>query len=429
MPTASASYQVYDCFERQAVDLPLASVLGMSGTLNVLPEVRTRGYFDIDFRGDRLTFVAGRYVGLIPISDKICINVKPKVEIGDLVRLIAIAGGEVGVLRTFTRGYTKESQPAAAVIAIVLRTLVEQLREVAEQGLLKRYEKISGEGVLRPRINFNKTLQRQWSRGQFTTVSWSSFTFSTDNDANRLIKFTLWYCGRLLQSTGMASDLSEELNQIYEYFDHLPLDHSKEFVHGVRSSLVQRAFPDLRHYYYDICNTCLFLIGNHSISLKVRGTDIDLLSFVLNLEDVFERYVRNILRAGLPAAVDDIRVLDGNREGKSYLFRDSKAMEVRPDVVVTKGYKPVLIADVKYKPKLNEADRYQLIAHAYSCGVQRALFVLPSFEAAYDGLIRRGQIRDTNGIEIYEYHMRLDTTLEDQEASLSREVAALLADL
>lgn len=426
MPSVSAKYQVYDCCERQSVDLPLSSLLNASGTLNVLPEVRSRGYFDIDFRGDRLTFVAGRFVGLIPISDTICINVKPKVEIQDLVRLIAIAEGEVGVLR-FMRGYVREARPEVAVIALVLRTLVEQLRDVLTEGLLKRYEKTSGEGVLKPRINFHRTLQKQWSRGKFTTVSWNSFTFSTDNDANRLIKFTLWYCGRLLQSVGIASDVLESVNDIYQYFDDLPLDQHKAFVPGARLMIEQRAFPDLRHYYYDICQTCLFLIGNDSISLRVRGNDIDLLSFVLNLEDIFEGYIRNVLRERFRSAVPEAQVLDGNREGKSYLFRDSKTMEVRPDIVIKKRFQPVLIADAKYKPKLTETDRYQLISHAYSCGVKRAVSILPSFDAATHGLIRRGQLRDAEGIEIYEYHMRLDTALEAQEESLSREIAGLLA--
>jgi 5-methylcytosine-specific restriction endonuclease McrBC regulatory subunit McrC len=104
-------------------------------------------------------------------------------------------------------------------------------------------------------------------------------------------------------------------------------------------------------------------------------------------------------------------------------------MEVRPDIVVRKHFKTVLIADVKYKLKINEHDRYQLIAHAYSCGVRRALFVIPSFENGIDGLVRRGQMCDNNGIEVYEYHMRLDSDIQTQEKLLSESVASLIEPL
>jgi 5-methylcytosine-specific restriction enzyme subunit McrC len=427
MPNLSDKYKVYDCFERQTVDLPLATVLNSSGTLNILPEVKARGYFDIDYRGDKLTFVAGRYVGLIPINDNICINVKPKIEISDLVRVIAIAGGELGVLRFFTRGYEKEGRPETAIIIVVLRTLLEQLHEVATEGLLKEYRRAAGEGFLRSRINFNRTLQRHWSRGKFASASWDSFSFSKDNDPNRLVKYTLWYCGTLLESFVVPADIRRELAEVYDLFDAIPLDPTKALVARVRSLVQRQAIPRLRHYYDGVCETCLFIAGNDSISLKVRGSDVDLLSFVLNLEDMFERYVRNILRGSLEGTSNEVRVIDGNKEGRSYLFIDSRTMEVKPDIVVRKGLKSSLIADVKYKLKVNESDRYQLIAHTYSCGVRRALFVLPSFGDGTDGLVRCGQVRDSTGIEIYEYRMRLDGDIEKQERLLSQSVETLMA--
>ena len=429
MPNSSGKYEVYECFERQAIDLPLSCVLNASGTLNILPEVKSRGYFDIDYRGDRLTFVAGRYVGLIPINDSVCINVKPKIDIADLVRLISIAGGELGVLRFFTRGYEKEKHTEEAIIILVLRTLLEQLHQVATEGMLKEYRQFQGDGFLKPRINFSRTLQQHWARGKFASVSWDRFEFTNDNDPNRLIKYTLWYCGRLLESCSVPSEIRRDLAEVYSFFDQVPLDHSKTFVPKVRVVIARQALPALRHYYYDVLNTCLFIVANESISLKVRGTDVDLLSFVLNLEDMFERYVRNVLRDGLELNDTSLKVLDGNKEGRSYLFIDSRAMEVKPDIVVRKNSKTALIADVKYKLKINEGDRYQLIAHAYSCGVKKALFVIPSFENAVDGLVRRGQMNNVDGIEIFEYYMRLDADVENQEKLLVESVASLVSPL
>jgi 5-methylcytosine-specific restriction endonuclease McrBC regulatory subunit McrC len=119
----------------------------------------------------------------------------------------------------------------------------------------------------------------------------------------------------------------------------------------------------------------------------------------------------------------------GTKRGVHIFFIDSRAMEVKPDIVVRKNSTTALIADVKYKLKINEGDRYQLIAHAYSCGVKKALFVIPSFENAVDGLVRRGQMNNADGIEIFEYYMRLDADVEHQEKLLVEGVASLVDSL
>lgn len=424
MATYSAKYTIIDCHERQAVDLPVQSLLGSDGNLNILPELKTRGYFDIDYRGDKLTFVAGRFVGLIPINEDICINVKPKIHILDLARLIAIAGGDIEVLRFFKRGYERHATQEIAIVPILLRTLLEQLREVESEGMLIEYRPFEGEGVFRNRIDFGKTIHHQWARGRFASASWKAFLFTNDNAANRLIKYTLWYCGKLLDSCRASGDLREQLAEVYSFFDQVSLDPQQGFLRQIRHLLENDAIPMVRHYYREVCNTCLFIIGNDSVSLKMQGTDIDLLSFVLNLEDLFEKFVRNVLQRSLSAP--GLRVLDGNREGRSYLFCDSRTMEVRPDIVIKGVSSTLLIADVKYKVKVNEGDRYQLIAHAYSAGVRRALFVLPSYEAGQSGLVRRGQILDKDGLEIFEYYMRLDTDIEAQEGALVNCVAGLI---
>jgi 5-methylcytosine-specific restriction enzyme subunit McrC len=424
MLTRSGKYVVYDCVERQPVDLPIDVVLASSGTLNIYPEVKSHGYFDVDYRGDKLTFVAGKYIGLIPINDAVCIQVQPKIAISNLVRLIAVANGDIGILSFFKRGYEEDANFSSTVIPLLLRTLLSQLELLQTDGVLKRYERREGEGVLQGRINFPKTLQRHWSRGKLASAAWDTYRFTKDNPPNRLIKYTLWYCGRLLDACSVSPEIRAGLDEVYSIFEEVPLDHELSFIPEVRHLILENGFPNARLYYYEICRTCLLIVGNHSVSLRPTGTDIDLLSFILNLEDLFERYIRNILKEHLSGA--SLYVLDGNREGRSYLFHDTRAMEVRPDIVIRWGTETALVADVKYKPKISEADRYQIISHAYSCGASKALFVLPAFSGGVEGLVRRGQVKDQGGLEIFEYHFRLDSDLQEQEAKLSVVVADLV---
>jgi hypothetical protein len=70
-----------------------------------------------------------------------------------------------------------------------------------------------------------------------------------------------------------------------------------------------------------------------------------------------------------------------------------------------------LIADVKYKPNVSVRDRYQVISHTVSLGSPRAVIVLPAFAEGPESLARKGQVHDTAGIELYEYHLRIDSDL------------------
>ena len=422
----SSKQTVYECLERHPIDIPLEQVLTSAGKLSILPEVAAKGYFDVDYRGDRLTFVAGRYVGLIPINGRILIDVKPKVAVRDLFHLLDIADEELGSLHFFERGYLEKKGPDENILNLLIKTLLTQLQALEREGIYKVYKRESGTGTFRSRVNFARTIQRHWSRGTFSEATFEYFQFSRDHPLNRLLKYTIWYCGSYLRLRAGATALREQLNFYFNLLETIPLDASLSFLSDVRRTLAFRQIPNLRHYYYSLARTCLFIVGNSSISLETRGEDVSLLSFILNLEELFEKYIRNVLKKNLPGTRPEIRVLDGNKDCRTYLFSDSRIFEIRPDIVVTNLGKPSLIADVKYKPKITEADRYQIITHAYSMNAQRAILVVPSFGGNPSGLIRRGLVRDrSSGTEVFEYHFRLDEDLPTEEALFCEQVFQL----
>src|SRR6266850_2986062 len=331
MPPSSTRPIVYDCQERHAVSLPLDHLLLPNGSLNILPAVSSKSYFDIDCRGNTLSFIAGKYVGLIPINDRILIDVKPKIPVKSLTRLIEIAGEEVGVLDFFERNYQEQPTFDQSVLDLVIKTLLVQLRAIEQEGLYKIYGRVSRSGIFRPRINFARTLQTQWSRGNFTRTHFDLFEYSRDNPLNRLLKYTLWYCGNFAGLRVRNSETRNALAFFFNLLDQVPLDKSLSFVPAVQWTLKNDQIPVLRGYYNDIARTCLFLVGNRSISLEVRGDDISFLSFVLNLEDVFEKYIRNLLKGADLTAQPGLRVLNGNTEIQSYLFSDSRTVKILPD--------------------------------------------------------------------------------------------------
>ena len=70
---------VFLCEEYGETVVPLSLVI-VNGELSVYPEIANNGYFDLRYGGGRLTLRAGKYVGLIPISDRVAIHVQPFVD-------------------------------------------------------------------------------------------------------------------------------------------------------------------------------------------------------------------------------------------------------------------------------------------------------------------------------------------------------------
>lgn len=425
MPATLHKPAIFPCVERQSVEIPLDQLLTASGKFEILPSVAAKGYFDIDYRGGQLVFKAGKFVGLIPVNDRVVIDVKPKISVADLLHIVDAAEEEVPFLDFFLRSYREEKGVEESLLGLMVRTLLKQLREIEKEGLYKKYVRFEDVGSFKPRINFSKTIQRDWCRGNFSRTSNEVFHFTRDHPLNRLIKFTIWYSGYYLEFRKGASDIREELNLFYNLFEAVPLDMARSFLPEVRLALETGRIPVLRSYYIPIAKTCLLIIGDRSVSLETAGSDVTLLSFILNLEDVFEKYARNVLGAWAKANHPTVAVRNGNRGKRNYLFHDSKVFDIFPDIYLTRGRERLLIADAKYKLKADEHDRYQVISHAASMGAKKAVIIAPAFEGGEAGLTRRGQIYDAKGVEVFDYHMKLDGDLETEEAKMGKMIVEL----
>src|SRR5579862_305108 len=406
MLVPSSKAKLYSCTERQIVPVPPSEFVGANGKIQLLKEVLSRGYFDVDFRGGEVVLVAGKFVGLIPLNDKIVVEIVPKARLTDFARMLEIAGEDPGSLHFFERTYD-EKAGADRFFLLIVKSLVHQLRPIAQEGILKAYSRRGGVHTFKPTIQFSKTLQRVWAKGNFSHSYSDVFEFTKDTPLNRLVKYAVWFCGRYLVTQEKVQALAEEVEFYANLFEAVPLDLRLSFVTEVEEVVRSERLPTARNYYLGIAKLCLMIVRNRSVTLDSRGGDAQLLSFIINLEDVFEKYVRNSLRAFARRERTGLLVRDGNLEGRGHLFHDSTANSISPDIVVVRGREKALIADVKYKPRTTEADRYQLISHATALGAALAISVLPASEAGR-GLIRKGQVYNTNGIQVFEYHMPLE---------------------
>ena len=178
--------------------------------------------------------------------------------------------------------------------------------------------------------------------------------------------------------------------------------------------LQTRSLPLSRSYYYRPLEISRLLLGNFSLSLERGGGDIELHTFILNFEDVFENYLRHVLEFRAPAGCN---VRDGNGDGAKPLYDDRPNPPAQPDIVLEHlGSRPVIV-EVKYKDKPDRADVNQVVTYATAYRAATAVLVHQAKTAAGIGVKLRGTI---NGISIYTYGFDLAANdLEGQEAAFA----------
>jgi len=403
--------RVFEAVERRPLAIPILDVMGADGSFMFVPEVKEKGYFDIDYRKNELVVVAGNYIGQVPLTEQIVINVRPKVPIMNLARIIGIASQPIRCLDFFRRKYSLDGVASATLLEAMGRSLLASLRELDAEGLYREYvEKHGISASPRGRINVKEYVQRYLPKASRTVLPCTYYSLVPDTAFNRLIKRTIHELASVLLSHPVPDKATlRELQYFFDKLESVPLDFSRSLEHEVRNILLSKHVPALRHYYLDILDVCFIILQGSGVELTETSGRASLHSLVVNLEDAFELYLRAFLSVSSDLQCAEITVLDGNNEGISTLFTDNAKYTAKPDIVIKRAGTVCLLGDVKYKTKLTEADRYQLIAHALSYGATKAFFVTPANSPEDAGSSYVGAIGITNQISVYHYKMDLDS--------------------
>lgn len=400
---------VYNVESRKSLELDISD-LAIDGRLEIFPHVEDRGLLFLQFRRKRVILSAGPYIGLIPLTPRVSIDVRPKMPVSNLARVLDVARRSVSSISGADRLYLATDLVGGSVIEFLAANLVDALRPIAANGLHKEYVRRS-EPTSRPRgrIEIAGTI-REWSHGQFHKVRAQRFEQSSDIAVNRLIKAALFFVLQRIRP------LSEESRLLIKranaaYFD-LPVvvtGLQKADYETCKAILRGNALPTARSYYYRAIEIALLILSNRGIALQEHGTDVLLETFIINFEDLFEEYLRRVLQH---KAQGELTVRDGNREGKKALFDDKLDPPAQPDIVLS--WRPTgrtVITEVKYKERAARDDINQVITYALCYGTQRAVLAHQSRPGAPKGLSHIGTIR---GIRIEGY--AFDLGAEDLDA-------------
>lgn len=408
---------------RQSIALPLNLVI-RDGALQVLPQIEARGLLHIQFRRGQVLLTAGKYIGLIPLTDNISVDVRPKLPVSNLGRVLDQSRVSIDYIKGSDRLYLKAGNGGISVAEFLLTNLLNELSQARIFGLHKEYRrKILTSSNPRGRIRVNNTIARYHSRGIRHVLAQEVFEQSSDIQTNRVIRSALQQLVEALVRGSGDKALISEGNRAFLEFPDSTKSASPNDYDECKRAVVNRSLSENRDYYYRPLEISLLVLSGRSIDLDNRGDDLKLDSLIVDFETVFEQYVRRCL-AG--RATGTVKVKDGNNEGRKRLFDDRKDPPAQPDIILEDWpNRQKAIIEVKYKDKPDRADINQAVTYAVTYRTDRAVLLHQSKIGGAGGLTRLGII---NGITIDAYGFDLARMeLEQEEAAMAQALFGVLA--
>jgi 5-methylcytosine-specific restriction enzyme subunit McrC len=409
------SKTIYTVQSRQGLELNLSD-LTIDGRLDIFPHIEDKGLMFLQFRRNRVIVTPGAYIGLIPLTPNISIDVRPKLPVSNLARVLDAARRSLRTIDGADRLYLSSELKSSSVLEFLAANLLDAMRPISAHGLHKEYV-VHTETTSTPRgrIELSGTI-RTWSRGQFHKLQAQRFEQSSDIPVNRLIKGAVYFVLQRLRSNSPESrTLIRQANAAYfEMPAVIGALHPTDYEIS-KKILSANSLPAMRHYYYRALEIALLILSNRGIVLQEEGSDIALETFIINFDDLFEEYLRCVLQRQTD---EDVTVKDGNRDGRKPLFDDRNEPMAQPDIIlVSISTRRTAILEVKYKERPLREDMNQAITYALCYGTDRAVLVHQSKPGGAKGVIPLGTIR---GIRLDAYAFDLGAeNLEAEETAFA----------
>ena len=429
--------------EYERVDIPL-DIIWRNGRLDMFPTLERRGYFDVRISRNAIGIQGRSHVGVIPINERLTLEVVPRVPLGNLSHLLEVARYAPIALANAYRLYQAEGEMYPSLAVVYSAALRELIEHIADRGLLKDYDRVEEvTSFPRGRLNVTRTMQVAAARGITHRAASAWFHRTVDNPPNRCLLYAVERLSQYIHQ--ISSSITEKqhhaaqsnLNYCWHQLQGVQQDWTEGFLRDGRVT-GRVPLPQLRGYYRPALDLALLVIGRQALLLEQSSVGVELPSMVVDMTDVFERYARELLIAAGEAGHWPVVVLDGNKQppegGSGSLFDlpvDGIAVVATPDIVMRTrdGSDFPLLLEVKYKPAQDRPDRADLnqaISYAVAYRAPAVVLVQPRAEkSGIVGLQRLGRIDD---VVVYRYVIDLAAkTLAIAETEFIESVRQLVA--
>ena len=426
---ATPKREVFVGEEQGEIPVPV-EFLFKNGKPNIYDDVLNRNFFRFFLKGDKLIFQAAGFLGLIPINDGVAIEVRSRVPVANLERLLLLTPQySPEILRDRLRNFGLSSVSLPSLLDLLATRLLDAVKEVRAEGLHYWYVQRSQFGSSPTgRIRPFESAKLQASTGRRLAIASSAFERTFDTAPNRCLRLALRHLHDVYRgmrnregARGIASQLAIEEG----YLAVAKLDHTQHFLADALVKAPQ-LLPSTKSSYSAALSVAKMVLQHESVNIRSQTSDVSLSSVLVNMEDVFEGYLRAVLDKHLSGR--RCSVLDGNLNEPAgaarLLFDDgTKSNRVTPDVVLTKLSPQVsteFIIDAKYKPPQSVPDRddlNQVLVYGLVYGCKRVALAYPRRRATEPNLLLIGKVA---GIEIFKVCVDLSAPdLQQEEKRLA----------
>lgn len=423
--TDLSGVQTYHCREYETVPVPMDELIGPNGEVRFFPEVNNGRYFDVDYAHGQLFLRSKGIVGLIPVSERVAVHVRPRAPISNLLYMTWRAGMKPKSLTGFIRSYQVAEEKIEFPEDLYLNAFQDALKNIDRVGPLRRYRERTNDRELRGRFLVNPTVTRLRAKGVSHRAVFSVNEHTVDNPENRILKYVV---ERLLRHVRERTDADSRANfaKLRKSLEPFSMVDST----GIDPTYVSRMVPRLirslpkSHACYEAVLWLCHLISTHSGVLMERVGNNRFETLLIDVGIVFENYVRRVCEDYANEHLGSCRVFNGNHQSV-YLFVDNKRHTTHPDYYFRRGTSHLALADAKYKRRIEAADRYELLGFCEALQVDLAAFVCPKSAdvaaSAIHGTTARGR-------KLFVLPIDLNTTdFPKEEERFAKELGSILA--
>jgi 5-methylcytosine-specific restriction enzyme subunit McrC len=425
--------EIVQAFEQDTIPLGHDEIV-RSGHLDVYPEILKKDLLRVSLRGAAVELLASGAIGLIPLNDRLAVNVSPKVPVSSVERLLSVTGSRPNMIANIERRYDTIPEASAPFVHAIAAAFLERLDRIIGEGLQDVYtEQHAATSFPKGRLRILETLRGPWARERPYKVVASWFSPTVDTEANRLLKCALWALGRIHQTatpSPIGRPAASLANRLFAAMSEVESVSDDE---AVRADMLSHEESDLGADYGSACQLARVILAHRGLQVSPGDAmEVALPLLVVRLDELFEEYVRRVLRRRSPEAT--LVVYDGNMaapRGARKKLLDGDGVETdrsaTPDCVIVDSrlQSPKAIVEVKYKryetgaPERGDVNQVLAYALSYRCAI--AIIVHPCAKGQNSGIAFMGT---AGGVaKLYTYAYDLDATaLEDAEAAFSRAV-------
>lgn len=324
------------------------------------------------YSNNRYDLTPDQRIGLVSLPDLV-LEVRPKMPISSVLFLVSYACKAVEWFNQQPE-FGRELD-LTEVVAIMLARMVEQ---TTRRGLLNGY-RTEDEPLQAPRgrILIDEQLRRRLGISPPIEVRHDNFT--TDVIENRLLLAALSRLGRLPLRSASAK---RELLRAQRLFGAV------ERVHFSRTTVPDVLFTRLNRHYQAAISLATLVLRSASLDLGTGGARGSAL--LIDMNEVFEQFVRNALRMALGIEVNRFP------ERAPFLRLDeAEAVPLRPDLCLLEGQRISWVGDAKYKRLPSgayaNADLYQVLAYTIATGLPSGTLIYAADEgvSTADHVVRK----------------------------------------